>query len=374
MKITDVKTTVLRLPNVKPIGDGIQDLLVIEVITDDGIAGIGEVHTSPHIAQAVIEAPISHYAGRGLKEVILGRDPLDRETLWMDMYRFSAVYGRRGIAIHAISGIDIALWDILGKATGLPVHKLLGGAYRKKVRPYASLLMPKTQREAKAEVEKCLEHGFSAIKLGWGPLSGDLSVIQGLIEAVREAAGDDVDIMLDIGFGLTMKRAEELVQALEPFNIFFLEEPLSPDDLAGYAKLCSKTGIAIAAGEKETTYYGFRDLIKIGKVDIIQPDLARAGGFTECKKIADLAQKEGIMCIPHCWSSDILLSATLQLAACIQDLPYVEFCTLETPLRTGVTERHIKVTDGIIEIPDSPGIGVELNRETIEKYRYESNV
>ena len=127
MKIVDVHTTVLRQPDVKPIADGIQDLLVIELVTDEGIVGVGEVHTSPYVAQAVIEAPLSHVAGRGLKQIILGRDPLDRETLWQDMYKLSAVYGRRGIAIHTISGIDIALWDILGKTTGMPVHRLLGG-------------------------------------------------------------------------------------------------------------------------------------------------------------------------------------------------------------------------------------------------------
>jgi len=317
MKIVDIKTTILRQPNVKPIADGIQDLLVIEVLTDEGIIGIGEVHSSPYIAQAIIEAPMSHVSAIGLKQILIGRNPLEREILWRDMYRNSSVYGRRGITIHAISGIDIALWDILGKVTQMPVYMLMGGGYNQKVKAYASMLMPNSIEEIKKEVNKVVEEGFQAIKLGWGPLGDDIDSNLELISSIRGITGKEMDIMIDVGYGMEMNKALQMVKGLEEFNIFFLEEPLSPDDLEGFARLSLKTDIAIATGEKETTYYGFRDLIRIGKVDIIQPDIARVGGLTESKKILDLATKEGITCIPHCWSSDIFLSATLQLVSCI---------------------------------------------------------
>jgi len=369
VKIIDVRTTMLRQPDVKPIADGIQDLLVVEVITDEGIVGIGEVHTSPYIARAVIEAPLSHVSSCGLKQVVLGRDPLEREVLWDAMYRLSAVYGRRGVAIHAISGIDIALWDIAGKVARMSIAQLLGGDTKKRVKAYASILLATTPEEVRADVCRCLEDGFRAVKLGWGPLGTDPMGSVALVEAARKEAGDDIDIMVDVGFGGDVSQATRFARALEALDIFFLEEPLSPDNLEGYAQLARDVDISIATGEKETTVHGFRRLIEIGKVDIVQPDVARAGGITETKKIVDFARAAGVMCIPHCWSSDILLSATLQLVSCIPAIPFVEFCTLKTPLRRHVTQRPIEPVDGMVSIPEGPGIGVDLDTDTLVKYR-----
>jgi len=369
VKIIDVRTTMLRQPDVKPIADGVQDLLVVEVITDEGIVGIGEVHTSPYIARAVIEAPLSHVSSCGLKQVVLGRDPLEREVLWDAMYRLSAVYGRRGVAIHAISGIDIALWDIAGKVARMSIAQLLGGDTKKMVKAYASILLATTPEEVRADVCRCLEDGFRAVKLGWGPLGTDPMGSVALVEAARKEAGDDIDIMVDVGFGGDVSQATRFARALEALDIFFLEEPLSPDNLEGYAQLARDVDISIATGEKETTVHGFRRLIEIGKVDIVQPDVARAGGITETKKIVDFARTAGVMCIPHCWSSDILLSATLQLVSCIPAIPFVEFCTLKTPLRRHVTQCPIEPVDGMVSIPEGPGIGVDLDTDTLAKYR-----
>lgn len=369
VKIIDVRTTMLRQPDVKPIADGIQDLLVVEVITDEGIVGIGEVHTSPYIARAVIEAPLSHVSSCGLKQVVLGRDPLEREVLWDAMYRLSAVYGRRGVAIHAISGIDIALWDIAGKVARMSIAQLLGGDTKKRVKAYASILLATTPEEVRADVCRCLEDGFRAVKLGWGPLGTDPMGSVALVEAARKEAGDDIDIMVDVGFGGDVSQATRFARALEALDIFFLEEPLSPDNLEGYAQLARDVDISIATGEKETTVHGFKRLIEIGKVDIVQPDVARAGGITETKKIVDFARAAGVMCIPHCWSSNILLSATLQLVSCIPAIPFVEFCTLKTPLRRHVTQRPIEPVDGMVSIPEGPGIGVDLDTDTLAKYR-----
>ena len=372
MKIVDVRTTMLRQPDVKPIADGIQDLLVVEVVTDEGIVGIGEVHTSPLIAQAVIQAPLSHVSSRGLREIVLGRDPLQREVLWNDMYRLSAVYGRRGVAIHAISGIDIALWDIAGKVAGMSVAQLLGGDADKSVRAYASILLADTAEGVRVDVRQCLDAGFPAIKLGWGPLGVDLMGCVELVEAARKEAGEGIDIMVDVGFGADVRMAMRFARALEPLGVYFLEEPLSPDNLDGYARLAERSNVAIATGEKETTCHGFRQLMERGRVDIIQPDIARAGGITEVKKIVDMARTYGVTCIPHCWSSDILLSATMHLVSCMPDIPYVEFCTLQTPLRRKVTTSPIDVVDGVVRVPPGKGLGVELDPSTMSKYRIRS--
>ena len=371
MKIVAIQTTMLRQPEVRAIADGIQDLLVIEVVTDEGIVGIGEVHTSPSIARAVIEAPLSHVSSRGLKGILIGRDPLQREVLWDEMYRLSSVYGRRGVAINAISGIDIALWDIAGKAAGMSITQLLGADPSRTFPAYASILLSDTPDSVRRDARHCVERGFRAIKFGWGPLGGDLMASVELIEAARAEVGDHVDLMVDVGFGADIRMATRFARALESLGVLFLEEPLAPDNLEGFARLASSVDLAIAAGEKETTCHGFRQLIEQGKIDIVQPDVARAGGITETKKIADLARMHGVACIPHCWSSDILLSATLHVASCIPDIPYVEFCTLETALRRNVTMVPIEVLEGEVAIPQGIGLGIELNRETISEFEYD---
>lgn len=368
MKIVDVRTTILRQPDVRPIADGIQDVLVVEVLTDEGIVGIGEVHTSPTVAKAVIDAPLSHVSSRGLKQIVVGRNPLQREILWDEMYRLSAVYGRRGVAVHAISGIDIALWDIAGKAASMSVSELLGGDRERFVKAYASLLLGDTASEVREDVRRSIDAGFLAVKLGWGPLGSSLMDCVPLIEAARREAGDSVELMVDVGFGTDVRGAVRFAQALGALGVFFLEEPLSQDNLSGYAHLVRSSPIAIAAGEKETTSFGFRQLMEIGQVDIIQPDVARAGGITEVRKIIDLARTYGVTCIPHCWSSDILVSATLQLISCTPSIPYMEFCTLETPLRRAVTTTPIRVENGRVRAPSGPGLGIELNAETMKKY------
>lgn len=234
---------------------------------------------------------------------------------------------------------------------------------------YASILLGDTEEEVRSDVRRCLEDGLRAVKLGWGPWGTDPMGSVALVEAARDAAGEDVDIMVDVGFGGDVHQAIQFARALESLGVFFLEEPLSPDNLGGYAELASKVDVAIATGEKESTVHGFRRLIEIGRVDIVQPDVARAGGIAETKKIVDFARAAGGGCIPHCWSSDILLSATWQLVSGIPAIPFVEFCTLKTPLRRHVTQRPIEPVDGMVSIPEGPGIGVDPNTDTLAKYR-----
>lgn len=370
MKITDIETILLRQPEVKLIGDGTQDVLILKIYTDEDIVGIGEVHTAPYIAKAVIEAPSSHIASRGLKEILIGENPLDIEVLWKKMYEGTVVYGRRGVAIHAISGIDIALWDILGKYLNQPIYTLLGGSFREEVPVYASVLMPNSPKQAADLAENMVKEGFSAIKFGWGGLlDEDTEKLTNFVRTIRDIVGPEVDLMIDIGQPLELHQAIELAQRLEEYKVYFLEEPLSPDHLKSYAKLREKASVKITAGEKESTKYGFQDLIDHKAVDIIQPDLARAGGFTEVRKIHSYASIRGIDVIPHCWSTDILVAATLHMIASMPDCRYLEYAVVDTPLRKFVTEHPIQHERGTVQILDGPGLGVELNQETINKYR-----
>lgn len=370
MKITDVETIILRLPVVELIGDGTQDVAIVKIHTDEGIVGIGEGHTSPYVIESIINAPASHVASRGLKELLIGQNPLDIGVLWRRMFASSSVYGRRGAVIHAISAIDLALWDILGKATGLSVSQLLGGTEIQEVDAYASILMPPSPHEAQRQAEALAEQGFRAIKFGWGHLGAGVAKDLAYVKAIREAVGCDIAIMIDIGTGVSLDYATRLARALEDHDIYFLEEPLPPDDLAAYARLTSATQVPIATGEKETTLSGFEQLITRGRVDIIQPDLARAGGLTELRRIAVLAQLHGVRLVPHCWSTDILVAATVQFVATLPDHPYVEFCVNDSPLRREVAREPITASNGRIRIPTGPGLGVALNEETVARYRY----
>jgi L-rhamnonate dehydratase len=368
MKITDIETIVLRQPEVHSIGDGTQDCLIIKVHTDEGITGLGEVHTSPTVARAVIEAPLSHSASMGLKEVVLGEDPFDTEELWQKMYKKTSVYGRRGIAVQAMSGIDIALWDIKGKALGQPIYRLLGGARSKPIRCYASTLMPSEPKAAAKEAVRWAKEGFQAVKLGWGGFSDSAKENALLISEVRKAVGPDVELMVDAGMGWNLPTALDMARRCEELGVYFLEEPLPCDDLEGYAALCDAVDMRIATGEKETTKWGFRDLILRGHLDILQPDVARCGGITEALKIAALCSTFNRSCIPHCWSSDILVSATLSVITAIGNVDYFEFDVWDTPIRKGVAKEPIKAENGFVRVPDGPGLGIELNEDFIAKY------
>ena len=289
MKITNVTATVLRLPQISSAADGTQDDLIITVETDEGIVGYGEVDTAPYVGKAVVDAYMSHGTCYGLREVVVGADPFDYEQIWNDMWDKTYYYGRTGPAMHVMSGIDMAIWDIMGKATGKPVHKLLGGSYCDKVRAYASALMPDTVDEVKKATEKYVSQGYTAIKYGWGPLGYNVHYDIELIKTARKTAGDGVDIMIDIGKRYRLKEAMYVAKALEQLNIYWLEEPLPAEDYIGYKRLTESTTMRIATGEEESGRRAFARLINETHIDVVQPDMSRCGGLTEAKKIATMA-------------------------------------------------------------------------------------
>ncbi len=367
MRITEITTVVLRLPEVRAIGDGTQDVLLILVHTDAGSIGVGEMHTAPTVGEAIVHAPVSHIRSQGLAQVLIGEDPSDIDACWQRMADASEVYGRRGAALHAISGVDLALWDLRGKAEGRPVAELLGGARHDVLETYASVLMPETVEDAVALAGSCADEGFAAVKYGWGGLAGGLEQARRLVGAVR-ATAPDTDIMIDIGAGLRLEEALALARALEPFGITFLEEPLHPDDLDGFAQLTSQSPIPIATGEKETSLAGFRTLIEHGRPDIVQPDLARAGGFTEVERIWELATERGVRLVPHCWSTDILVAATVQFLASRPDATRLEFCLEDNPLRRQLNPDPVWPVDGTVSVPTAPGLGVRLDPDIVERF------
>jgi L-alanine-DL-glutamate epimerase-like enolase superfamily enzyme len=372
MKITDVEAIVLRQPALdESIADGSQDDLVVRVHTDAGIVGVGEVDSAPEVARAVIEAPASHAIASGLRHVLIGQDPLNIESLWDAMYRAAIYYGRRGVALHAISGIDIALWDIKGKALGQPVSALIGPKQRDQVRAYASTLMPDTEDETARKVSGLIEqYGFTAVKLGWGPLGRDPEHDVRLARAARRAAGDRVDVLIDagLGYGADSQAAIRVAREMERLHIFWLEEPFLPDELDAYAQLADSVEIKVAAGEEETTRWGFQELIERGHVDVVQPDVTRCGGITELLRIASLARKRETACVPHAWKSGIVKAASLHVNAVLPDAWFQEYCVAETPLNTGLTHQTFPLKDGFVEVPTAPGLGVDLDLEVLERF------
>jgi L-rhamnonate dehydratase len=372
MKIVNVEAIVLRQPAVdQAIADGSQDDLVVRVHTDEGIVGIGEVDSAPEVVKAVIEAPASHAIASGLRHVLVGQDPLDVEGLWHKMYRAAIYYGRRGVALHAISGIDIALWDIKGKVLGKPVSELIGVPRRSRVRAYASALMPDTEEETTRKVSGLIErYGFTAVKLGWGPLGQDPEHDVRLARAARKAAGDNVDVLIDAGLGYDVdpEPAIRVARELEQLGIFWLEEPFMPDELDAYARLADTVDIRIAAGEEDTTLWGFQELVEHGHVDVVQPDVTRCGGITEILRIARFANERGKGCVPHAWKSGIIKAASLHVNAVLLDAWFQEYCVAETPLNTSLTRQTFPLRDGFVDVPTAPGIGVELDPDVLERY------
>ena len=370
LKITSVEAIYLRLPEVKEQCDSGQDALIVRVTTDAGIVGYGEVDSNPMAAKGCIEGPFSHTATTGLGHVLIGEDPFQTEYLWHKMYRANIYGGRRGIAIHAMSGIDLALWDIKGKALGMPVWKLLGGGFTKSLRPYASSLFGATPAETGDRARRFVDQGFTAVKFGWDPMGRDEATDIALVREAREGLGTDPDLMIDAGLVYDAKTAIQRARAFEQYRPYWFEEPLMPDDYQGYAKLSAASSLRIAAGEEESERKSFIQLMDVGHVDVIQVDLTRCGGFTEAMKIASLAADRGIPVVNHGFTTYLNVAAALHFLASIPNtLGLLEFVVEEgTTLRHHISE-PIRAIDGRVAVPTAPGLGLAMDEKGIAKYR-----
>lgn len=375
MRITDVEALLLRQPGAvnAEIADGSQDALIVRVHTDEGIVGVGEVDSLPAVVKAAIEAPPSHSNASGLRALLVGHDPLQIEELWRRMYEGTIYFGRRGVAIHTISGVEIALWDIAGKAAGCPVHELIGGAKRVRVPAYASTLMPETPEEVREVVTRHRDEGFGAVKLGWGPLGRDADSDLALVAAAREAAGDEMELMIDVGKG--WRRADDAIDAarrMAEYRPYWIEEPFPPDNYDLYAELASAVDVPLAAGEEESHLADFERLIDVAGVEIVQPDVTRAGGISQCLRVAALARERGRRCVLHAWSTGIIKAASLHVLAAMQEAEYLEYCVQTTELNQRLVRERFPLRDGEVEVPTAPGLGIELDEEVVEECRVET--
>jgi L-rhamnonate dehydratase len=370
VRITAVEPIVLRIGEVD-VGraDGTQDAFLVRVHTDEGIVGVGEADTSPYVARTIVEMPSSHSIARGLAELLIGQNPLEIDRLWQLMFHGSDHYGRGGAALHTISAIDIALWDIAGKVAGRPVSELLGGARLSALPVYASEVMPETADEVRAIARRAVDDGYGALKLGWGPLGADLDRDEELVRAARDVLGPGRSLMLDGGRAYTVKRAFELLRRLDDAGLYWFEEPFEPDDYAAYRRLSRVAGVRIAAGEADATIGPFRALVEHAHVDVLQPDIARCGGFTVGRQIADLARRRSVEVVPHCFSTGVLVAASLHFAATLDRPTFSELSVADSPLVNGLLIEPYSLADGKLAIPSGPGLGIELNDEAVESLR-----
>lgn len=370
LKITDLETIVLSYDLPTPMWDAkhfisSRKALLVKIYTDEQLTGIGEVACfgmPPTVVQTVIE--------KGLRPYLMGEDPFFVEKLWNKVYQGSAQLGRRGIVIAAMSGIDTALWDIVGKAMNTPLYKVLG-AYQDRVCAYASGGFYSSSKDVDQLVEEMASYvqaGFTAAKIKVGGLSIKEDVER--VRAVREAIGPEIKLMVDANSNLTPKAAIRLAKAIEEYDISWFEEPVSVDDIRGSAKVAESTSIPVAGYETAFTRYEFRDLILAGAVDIVQPDVTWSGGITECRKIATLASAFSLPCAPHSFSSGIALVASMHFSASLPNGGLLEMDGNRNPLREELLTESIEIDEeGYVLLPQKPGLGVELNEGTVVKYR-----
>lgn len=339
--------------------------LVVEIFTDDGLVGIGNAALAPQITKQTIDLY--------LKPLLINQNPWDIEFLWQHMYRSTMAFGRQGIAMAAISAVDIALWDILGKSAKQPVYGLLGGRTKPRIPVYASRLYSVELSELAAEAKRYQDEGYRAMKLrfGWGPTDGAAGMQHNLalVRAVREAVGDGVDVMADAYMGWTFDYAKRMLPLLEPFHLRWLEEPVIPDDVHGYAELKSYGCVPIAGGEHEFNLYGFRDLLEVHAVDYIQFDTNRVGGITQARKIAALAEAYSVPVIPHAGQMHnyhvVMASLNSPMA---EYFPMVDV-EVGNELFWYIFDGEPKARDGFIDLnEDMPGLGLGINAKALEDF------
>ena len=342
--------------------DCVHTLIAVE--TDEGVTGLGGVFTNDGLVHAALDVLRPFYEGETALEPERVTEKLRQNMFWL---------GRGGSIEHTISGIDIALWDILGKATGQPVGRLLGGRYRDRVKPYASLLMDEPSRMA-AHLGPLYDHGFRAFKIGWGPFGRQSDATdEAIVRAARDAVGDDSLLMVDAGgsdafWSQGYKWALRASRMLSEYDVAWFEEALAPDDIENHKLLREHAPLPIAGGEVLTRRQAFRPWIEAGALDIVQPDVTKVGGITESRRIAWMAQDHGLQMIPHGWNTAVGLAADLQLASAFPNTDLVEYITGSPYVDDIIDGGWSLDEDGMLRIPDTPGLGIELDMDAVERY------
>jgi D-galactarolactone cycloisomerase len=373
-RIREVKIHVLETPI-----DGVfaysqawytrRSAMLVEIVTEGGLVGWGEAFGPARITAAVVE----HF-----RQMLVGEDAIAVDALWERMYNALRDHGQRGVVVEAISAIDIALWDVRGHYFEAPVHALLGGPLRSEVKAYATGLYRRRDNDHERylceEALGYVERGFGAVKLktGFG-VDHDIR----MTHAVRKAIGPDVKLMVDANHAYNVADAIRFGRAVEALDIAWLEEPVVPEDIDGYVEVKRALSIPIAGGEASFGRYGFRDMLLRRSVDILQPDVAAAGGISECKKVFDMASAFGVRCNPHVWGTGVTIAASLQLLAVVPEVPpglfavapMLEFDCTEHPIRQAILCAPLEPQSGTITIPTGPGLGIDIDRKALQRFR-----
>lgn len=339
--------------------------LIVEVGTDAGLVGIGNAALAPRVTKQVIDTY--------LQPILLGQNPFDSEYLWQHMYRRTMAFGRKGIGMVAISAVDIALWDLLGKATNQPVFRLLGGKTKQKIPVYASRLYSQPLEALAKEAQQYKDQGYRAMKLrfGWGPVDGAAGMQRNveLVRTVREVIGNEIDLMADAYMGWTLDYARRMIPLLAPYQMRWLEEPVIPDDIAGYAALKAMNQIPIAGGEHEFTLYGFRELLDACAVDYIQFDTNRVGGISQARKIAALAEAHEVPVIPHAGQMHNFHIVMASLNSPMAEFFPIVDVEVGNELFWYIFEGEPTPKDGYIELNEElPGLGVVVNEAALSQF------
>jgi L-rhamnonate dehydratase len=368
MKITRVEAIVLRLPEVKAAADGTQDTCLIRIDTDAGVSGWGEVDSCPEGVKAIVDAPMSHSNCTGLARVLIGMDPLAIEVCNHRMRTATNYYSGGGVAVHAMAGIDMALWDLAGKVHNRPVCQLLGGAFQTRFRAYSSVLFGETPAATYDIARRWADRGFTAVKFGWGPMGQNEANDVALVREARRGLGETIDLLIDAGECFDARTAIRRSQQFAEFHPYWLEEMLHPDDLAGYRQLAAVSPTPVAAGETAARESEFLRMLDEGHLDWIQPDPSRCGISTMLAVGRAAVARHKRIC-NHTFKSAITLAASLHVMAALPGVDVVEFCMADSPLRHELTRETFELADGFTELSDRPGLGVTVNLETVARYR-----
>lgn len=363
--------------------DGTAEITLLRLTDSEGRSGIGEINGPTGAASSFIQSPSSLIWARGMMELVVGADPLERTALWDKIYDSTIYTARRGAGIAALSGIDIALHDLAARQLGVPVYKLLGGARQSKVTPYATIFpgMPRGRSletlmdEIGVLFDKAKALGFKAVKMEvmFEDLADDDTLVS-LIGEGRDRLGKGTAMAIDFGYRWQdWRAASRVLDKIERHDILFAEATLQHDDLAGHAKLAKNSPIRVCGAELAATRWEVREWIERGNVDVVQPAITRAGGFCEMLRIAEICDLAGVQCIPHGWVGGVGSMCQLHLQAASRAMPYVEYfhpAFFPSPLRSDVTRPEPKLIDGHFALPEAPGLGIELCHEALSQFRF----
>jgi len=380
--IAEVEAIVLRAPSADPEDlDGSSETVVVRITDEDGRSGIGEADAPPEAVRELVLMADSHGWSRGLRGMLLGRDPFELGALHDELYEGTIYHGRRGLGIHALSAVDVALHDLAGKQLGRPAYQLLGGARRTQITPYATVYPEAVKGRTIAQMMDRIAQQFQvALALGFGTvkmevLFYDLVTDRELVECIREGRrllGDSVAMMLDFGYRWhDWRDALWTLRRVEDCDVFFAEATLQHDDLEGHRKLAERVEMRVCGAEFAATVHECREWLERGRVDVLQPDINRCGGLTEIRRIAELAALHGAIVVPHGWKTGITAAAARHFQAATVNAPYVEMlhpALYDSPLRAELTGPEPDVVDGAVALPSEPGLGLELDEAAVARY------